>query len=103
MKAFEKINVRIVRDDGTWLFNRLVWTVGNDRAYFESGSGFVIISDMDEKTRSALRDVEKSIVGLKDMADQPFVWREFRQRVAVLWSDVDWLFRAIKEQEKECL
>ena len=41
-----KINVRIVRADGSWRFNRLLWFIGDDRAYFASGSGFVILADM---------------------------------------------------------
>jgi hypothetical protein len=40
------VNIRIVRADGSWRYNRLVWKVGDDRAYFASGSGFIIIADM---------------------------------------------------------
>lgn len=40
------IQIRIVRADGSWRFNRLIWTVGDDRAHFASGSGFVLIADM---------------------------------------------------------
>lgn len=41
-----KIKVRIVRADGSWRFNRLLWEIGDTRAYFASGSGFVILADM---------------------------------------------------------
>jgi len=41
----ESIKIRIVKADGSWRFNRLTWTVGDERAYFEHG-GFVILRDM---------------------------------------------------------
>lgn len=40
------LKIHIVRADGSWRFNRLLWTVGDERAYFASGCGFVIIADM---------------------------------------------------------